>query len=155
MISAWMLAACSAGGTELVAVMDRRRSGPPGGGAWVCTVLVAAMVVGFAGKASAVPQSRWLGGEFVSAGAPIYTDAVDGYGCHWFGACRGVTRWPGDPAPAALSERFGRVEVECGLGEYVKVHNRAGGAWRVGWTVVSHVRIGTVRAVERCHMWDF
>lgn len=103
-----------------------------------------------AGVAYAVPEERWRTGEFYQPGMPVYAEAVDGWGCHLFLACRDDRRHKGDPLTVWSSQiRWERVMVECYLGAYVKVHQTD----REGWTLSSNVL--TYAWVEPCTAFDF
>lgn len=125
---------------------DRRRWTWRIGAAGALTVGLMAVS---AGSALAVPDYMWRNGYFTVSRAPVYEKSVDGWWCHTFGACRSAERNRDDPRAQWYGGRSQRIQIECSLGEYVKIHRGA----HEGWVLASHVR-ATARPVP-CYATDF
>ncbi len=102
--------------------------------------LVATLSVSPTGTAHADTPFAPRIGSFLTAGAPIYTDPVDGWGCLLLDGCRGPGRQFSDPGPVARSDHAGAaVYLRCRLGAYYKI-TYLEADYRVGWTQVDNVR---------------
>ena len=109
------------------------------------------------GPAPAVHPDLWVSGDFEVTGAPVLPEdsPPDGWLCYWGISCRpGVLAAAGlgddDPAPVAQTRVAAPVEVECRLGEWLKVHVSGRGS-AVGWVAADAVDVPVaVRDISDC-----
>lgn len=70
--------------------------------------------------AAVLPLFTARGGYFTTAQVPVYTEPVDGWGCHLLGDCQTLSTSP-DPTQTLHDARGQHVTVQCVLGNFHKI----------------------------------
>lgn len=102
----------------------RRDEGPP-----VARALFAAAAACVLVAAAVLPALTVRTGHFVGSEVPVYTEAVDGWGCHLLGNCQepGTAQSGTGPARLLYGVSGQGVLVECVLGGFYKLSEPVSG----------------------------
>lgn len=106
-----------------------RRSSAPSALQLGCAAAAVLTVLG----AAVLPLLTARGGYFTTVQVPVYTEPVDGWGCHLFGDCQTLHTSP-DPTYTLHDARSQHVTVQCVLGNFHKISHPVQG-WVPEYTV--------------------
>lgn len=118
-------------GTSLTTRRHRvaRRSSAPSAVQLGCAAVAFLAVLG----AAVLPLFTARGGYFTTAQVPVYSEPVDGWGCHLFGDCQ-TLHTSLDPTHTLHDARGQRITVQCVLGNFHKISHPVQG-WVPDYTV--------------------